>query len=101
MALSFSVGADRLVVEISGDIDHHSAAHLKERISKEYERATTRDLELNFSGVTFMDSSGIGMVIGRFKDAEKRGGNVFATGLSTELDRLFMLSGLHKIIQVK
>ena len=101
MALSFRVEGDVFVVEISGEIDHHSAADLKERISREYERASVKDMELELSGVTFMDSSGVGMIIGRFKEAQKRGGSLSATGMSNELERLFELSGLHKIITIR
>jgi len=101
MALKFRIDGDCLVVEVLGDIDHHSAADFKERIAKEYERGVARDIELNLSGVTFMDSSGVGMIIGRFKDAEKRGGSLSAIGLSSELERLFELSGLHKIITIR
>ncbi|MCL2853484.1 MAG: anti-sigma factor antagonist [Defluviitaleaceae bacterium] len=101
MALRFRQEPDRLVAEVSGEIDHHSAAELKERIAREYSRGTAKDLELNFSQVTFMDSSGVGMVIGRFKDTQTRGGNMAVSGLSGDIKRLFELSGLHKIIQVK
>jgi len=101
MALKFSTKEDCLVVEILGEIDHHSAADLKERITKEYERGAVRNIELDFSKVTFMDSSGVGMIIGRFKDTEKRGGTLYASGLNGELERLFELSGLHKIVSIQ
>ena len=101
MALKFKVEGDCLVVEVLGEIDHHSASDFKERITREYERAAVRNIELNLSDVSFMDSSGVGMIIGRFKDAEQRGGSLSASGLSNELERLFELSGLHKIITVK
>lgn len=101
MALKFRLEDDCLVAEVLGEIDHHSAADFKERITKEYECASVRNMELDLSGVTFMDSSGVGMIIGRFKDAEKRGGKLSVIGLSFELERLFELSGLHKIITIR
>jgi len=101
MSLTFKLEADCLVAEISGDIDHHSAAGLKERIAREYTRANTKNLELNFSGVSFMDSSGVGMVIGRYKDVTQHGGHMSVSGLSGEAERIFELSGLHKIIKKK
>ena len=100
MGLEFKTEEDCLVVEIAGEIDHHKATDFRERIEREYERAGVRNIRLDMSRVTFMDSSGIGMIIGRFKDAQKRGGSLSASGLSTELERLFELSGLHKIITI-
>ena len=101
MALKFRLEPDLLVAEIAGDIDHHSAAELKDRITTEYKRGTARNIELDFSRVTFMDSSGVGMVIGRYKEAAERGGTLYVSGLSNEVGRLFELSGLHKIVGVK
>ncbi|MCL2618062.1 MAG: anti-sigma factor antagonist [Defluviitaleaceae bacterium] len=101
MALTFRAEGDCLVAEISGEIDHHSASGLKDRISAEYKRGTARNLRLDFARVTFMDSSGVGMVIGRYKEAAERGGDLSVCGLSGELARLFEMAGLHKIISVK
>ena len=101
MALKFRQETDCLVAEISGDIDHHSALELKERITREYDRGAAKNLELDFSNVTFMDSSGVGMVVGRYKEAVLRGGKLSASGLSSDVRRLFELSGLHKIIHMK
>ena len=57
-----------------------------------------RHLILDFSSVSFMDSSGIGMIIGRYKTMKARGGRVSAVGLHPPVDRLFRMAGLHRII---
>ena len=49
----------------------------------------------------FMDSSGVGMIIGRYKTMKAHGGSVYAQGLNPPIDRLFHLAGLHRIITIK
>ena len=87
-----------LTVQINGEIDHHYAEEIREKIDKEFSRANAKNIVFDFSNVSFMDSSGIGMVIGRYKKVEKLGGKVFIASIPKELDKLFQVSGLHKII---
>ena len=101
MSIKFQNNEDVLLVRLDGEIDHHSADSLKARISTQYSRALTKNLELDFSGVTFMDSSGVGMIIGRYKEVSERGGLLCCSGLNDDIARLFELSGLHKIIRIK
>lgn len=87
-----------LTVKISGEIDHCTAEDIKYKIDKEYNLFNARDILFDFQDVTFMDSSGIGVIIGRYKSAETRGGTVAAANISPELNRIFDISGLFKII---
>ena len=54
----------------------------------------------DFSDTTFMDSSGVGMIIGRYRDLSMSGGSVYAAGVCPVVEKLFYVSGLHKIIKV-
>lgn len=63
--------------------------------------AQIKRLILDFTDVSFMDSSGVGMIIGRYKTMRARGGSVGAIGLHPPVDRLFRLAGLHRIIQIE
>ena len=54
---------------------------------------------LDFRDVTLMDSSGIGLVIGRYKQLQKGGGELAVTGLNRQIDKVFTLSGLYRIIK--
>ncbi len=56
---------EKLQVLLSGDIDHHTAREMREVIDKRIEEIHPKRLILDFKGVTFMDSSGIGLVMGR------------------------------------
>ena len=86
-----------LTLELSGEIDHHSAAELRDKVDKAYERSGCKHIVFDFTDVAFMDSSGIGMIIGRYKNAEKRGGQVALAGMCREVQRIFDISGLSKI----
>ena len=87
-----------LYIPLAGEIDHHSAENLRERIDHAFENSNCKQMIFDFTEVTFMDSSGIGMVIGRYKNAEKRGGTVALVGMKPELTRIYQISGLAKII---
>jgi len=84
-----------------GEIDHHSAESLRDQVDRAFEQSNCRHIIFNFSRVTFMDSSGIGMIIGRYKNAEKRGGKLAIAGMNDDMNRLFMISGLSKIVTRK
>lgn len=89
-----------LVVAIGGDVDHHTADDIKTAIDSAYARVNAKDMVLDFSRVTFMDSSGIGMIIGRYKSVRQRGGALSVAGVNGDINRIFQLSGLPKIIQM-
>lgn len=92
---------DTLTVYLSGEIDHCQAERLREEIEERLRDASVRCLRLDFSRVSFMDSSGIGMIIGRYKTMAARGGRVTACALKPPVDRLFRMGGLHKIIAIE
>jgi len=98
MALQIEIRGTALVARPDCEIDHHSAERLRAQIDAAFEKSSCRHIVFDFSQVGFMDSSGIGMIIGRYKNAEKRGGKLALAGMSDEMSRLFTISGLAKII---
>lgn len=88
-----------IIVEIKGDIDHHLAEEYREAIDKEFERTNSQNIVFDFSDIEFMDSSGIGMIIGRYKNAISKGGIVIVYGINSSVYRIFKISGLFKIIK--
>jgi stage II sporulation protein AA (anti-sigma F factor antagonist) len=87
-----------LTVRLTGELDHHSATEIREKTDKTYERSHCKHVLFDFTDVDFMDSSGIGLMIGRYKNAEKRGGKVAAVNMNSQLERIFNMSGLQKIV---
>ena len=89
---------DQLIVYLSGEIDHCSAEKLRREIEFLLQDKTIMRLTMDFSHVSFMDSSGIGMLIGRYKTMAARGGLVFAKGMEPVISRLFHMAGLHRFM---
>lgn len=98
MYISFEEFDETLIVELSGELDHHSAVEVRNKMDDRLERDNFINLILNFKGVTFMDSSGIGVVIGRFKKLQRKKGRVIITNINENVRRVFDLSGMFKII---
>lgn len=92
---------ETLRVRLSGELDHCAAGKLREQIEAQLADRSIRCLHLNFADVSFMDSSGIGMIIGRYKTMAARGGRVSASGLHPPVDRLFRMGGLHRIVEIE
>lgn len=99
MKLQFKVLDRVLIVEVCGEIDHHSASEIKQALMEQYAQSGCIDIIFDFSDLVFMDSAGIGMLIGRYKQACINGGIVYAAGVSPAIERIFELSGLNKIIK--
>jgi len=98
MGIQTEVQGRALVATVSGELDHLQAERLRTQIDSAYDKSTCRHIVLDMANVNFMDSSGIGMIIGRYKNAEKRGGQLALANMSDSISRLYEISGLAKII---
>lgn len=90
-----------MTVKLSGEIDHHSSAKLRTAIDQALVGQRPDGLILDFSAVTFMDSSGVGLVMGRYKKAQSVRCEVTLTGLSERDSRMMKLSGIEKIVKIR
>lgn len=90
----------RTTAELSGDIDHHSAGTLREAIDAEVARSTPETLCLDFRSVSFMDSSGVGLVMGRFKNVSTYGGKIELQGMPGSIEKVMRLSGIERIAKI-
>ena len=98
MEITCKVQKRNLYIKIKGDIDHHTAEEIRTRADREMARENAKNIIFDFSEVSFMDSSGIGMVMGRYKAVAETGGKVAVMGISEPINRIFEISGLKKII---
>ena len=83
-----------LLVKLDGDIDHHSVKKIRDAADRELEKTGIVNIAFDFGQVDFMDSSGVGLVIGRYKKVIGLGGNVIVFGASDEIRKIFDMSGL-------
>ena len=99
MYLKFDEQDKTLIVTLLGELDHHSSEEVRNKIDYRLDNDDITKLILNFSGVTFMDSSGIGVVIGRYKKLAMKNGSLFVVSVSNRVKKIFELSGMYKIIK--
>ena len=90
-----------LLVEIlSTELDHHVARNVRMEVDEILMKKQIDYLIFDFQYVNFMDSSGIGVIIGRYKNIVSHGGRVSAINMNSRLKKLFNLSGMNKIINI-
>lgn len=88
-----------LLARVEGELDLSTAAAFRETIDRYLEgRDGAKHLVLNMSGMTFVDSSGLGAILGRYRRITERGGRLVAADVPAQIARLLALSGLQKVI---
>ena len=101
MAIKINSTPVRLTISLSGEIDHHNAKILRLEADEEIQRVLSPTVSLDFSEVTFMDSSGIGFVLGRYRIVESYGGSIEVINLSQRLYLMMKLAGLDRLMKLK
>lgn len=99
--MCYDGGTRTLTVPIDGELDHHVARPLRERIDRRLYETRPTVLRLDFSAVSFMDSSGLGLILGRAEAVEQLGGVLELVGLSDSQRRLVHMSGIDKLRHVR
>ena len=98
MEIIFDVIGDTLVVELFGEIDHNEASKGRERIDHCLDNYSVVSLIFDFSKVTFMDSAGIGMVLGRYRRMGEKSGNIAIVNCSKTVRNILNMAGVFSII---
>ena len=91
---------DCMTVRLTGDIDHHTAKNIRETVDNEITQHRPKSLVLDFSDVPFMDSSGIGLVMGRYKLIAPSGGKMTIKGTTRHTKRVMIMAGLDKLANI-
>ena len=100
MNVNFSVRGNALVAFVSGELDQHNAAQLREQIDLRITHTNVKKLVFDFSGLDFMDSSGIGVIIGRYKLMRALNGTVSVVCQKRSVEKILELSGIRRIINI-
>lgn len=90
-----------LLVRLEGELDHHAAKELRQQIEDDIITGQVKHIVLNLEQLTFMDSSGLGVILGRYKQVTANGGEMVVCAISPSIKRLFEMSGLFKIIRLE
>lgn len=87
-----------LIYHLPDEIDHYQADYLKRKTDGLFERREIKNVVFDFSDTNFMDSSGIGLVTGRYRKVLDNGGKAYAINVSESIDKLLLMSGIYRIV---
>ena len=100
METSYQEKDKLLIFEITEEIDHHTTEKIRRKMDHEITRYMPRKIMFNFNQVTFMDSAGIGMLIGRYKVMKALSGSIRLSHMNGQIRRILSLSGIQRYIQL-
>ena len=89
-----------LILKITEEIDHHTTEKIRRKADYEIERYMPRKTIFDFNQVTFMDSAGIGMIIGRYKMIKMLGGSIEMINVKPTIKKIFDMCGIPKLIKI-
>jgi len=96
---SYEIARGTLTVHLAGELDHRVAADVRHELDRLIDETRVRRLVFDVSRLEFMDSSGIGLIIGRYKRLSRRGGSVAVADPDQRIDRLFQMSGVYQVVE--
>ncbi|MDU4962133.1 MAG: anti-sigma factor antagonist [Sporomusaceae bacterium] len=100
MKLSTHVRKEYLVIRAEGEFDVHAAAEFKQTVDNALTACGARNLALSFKGVSFIDSSGVGAILSRYKRIQQLGGEIAVMNLQPQVARVLELAGLFRLVKV-
>lgn len=89
-----------LIFEITEEMDHHVVEKIRKRTDYEIQRLMPKNVIFDFTKVKFMDSAGIGLILGRYKQVTSLGGEMKIVNCNDRIKKILEMSGIMKIIQV-
>ena len=101
MEVSAKYEGQQLEFQLSGELDHHGAKGLLDCLEREIERTVPMSLVLDFSGVTFMDSSGIAVALRGWQRMREVGGSVLLRHVAKQPRKLFEASGVGRMMTIE
>ena len=101
MEIQTQLHRQSLVVRMHGELDHHNAVKVRQAVDTFLTRGVVRNLVLNLYGLSFMDSSGVGVILGRYRLIRKKGGRMALCRVPEAVRRVLHISGVPQVIPVE
>lgn len=89
-----------LLLKITEELDHHAVEKIRRRADLEIEKHIPKKVIFDFNNVTFMDSAGIGLILGRYKSICALGGSLEVINATQIVNKILIMSGINKIINI-
>lgn len=99
MAIGYEMDGKTLWIKLEGELDHHLAQQVKRKCQMMMISYPVENIGFDFLKTDFMDSSGVGMIMGRYQEVHAVGGHIYIRNVNRNIDRIMTISGLYKIIQ--
>lgn len=101
MSIRIESDGETVTAFLEGEIDHHTAAEMREAIDAQLLGGTVKLLVLDFRDVTFMDSSGIGLVMGRYRQIRYNDGQLHIINTSPQIFKVMRIAGLERLARIE
>lgn len=95
---TYEVSNGVMIYYMPKELDHYSAESIKRKSESAFDKEEINYLIFDFKDTVFMDSSGIGLMTGRFRRVHDKGGRVYVVNVSTGIDKVLKMSGIYRII---
>ncbi|CFX51424.1 Anti-sigma F factor antagonist [Syntrophomonas zehnderi OL-4] len=89
-----------LIVKLKGELDMQVADKLRKELDKKLENEKIENLIINLGKVTFIDSSGLGVIIGRYKKVSSRKGKMYIVGANPSVEKILVFCGINKLVPI-
>jgi len=98
MNLNYKSEKGTTVIEFCGELDNHTATLTKQDLDMIMEKTKSLDYIFDLGNLKFMDSSGIGILLGRYRAIKNNGGSLFVRNINPQIDKVFRVSGLYQVL---
>lgn len=99
MQLDIVSSGDTVVAKLDGELDEHTAVAVREKLDRRISVGGFRNFVFDFSHLKFMDSTGIGILLGRYKNLKRAGAGIYISSPNPHVDKILSLAGIYRIIQ--
>lgn len=99
MQLSMINNGDTVIAAFDGELDEHTATDVRDTLDNRIARGGFQNFVFDFSRLKFMDSTGIGVLLGRYKTLKRRGAGIYISSPNPHVDKILSLAGIYSIIQ--
>lgn len=97
----YEVSNNVMIYYLPKELDHFAADMIKRKTQKEFDESMVKFLIFDFEKTTFMDSSGIGLITGRYRRVHDDGGRVYVINVGQTIDKVLTMSGIYRIVEKK
>ena len=93
------VKGETLIIRLPEELDHHTSGIIREKTDELFVSKKIRNVIFDYTNTQFMDSSGIGLIMGRYREVRYLKGDVYITGVGDKIARILEISGLYRVAQ--